>query len=163
MKFSVKRKDLLKILKKGKDCLDILEIAGGALSEKKASSLNILALAFIGDSVHTLYVRTKNVETHDALINELHRMTSGRVNARTQAADAERILPSLSEEEHDIYRRARNAKINTAAKNASIAEYKKATGLEAVIGYLYITGKEERLKALFGELYPEDAVARTKD
>ena len=90
-------------------------------------------------------------------------MTSGRVNARAQAADAERILPSLSEEEHDIYRRARNAKINTAAKNASIAEYKKATGLEAVIGYLYITGKEERLKALFRELYPEDAAARAKD
>ncbi len=142
--------------------MDILKISGGAVDEKKAASLNILALSFVGDSVHTLYVRTKNVETHDALINKLHILTAKRVSAKAQAADMERILPFLNEEEMDIYRRARNAKINTAAKNASIAEYKKATGLEAVIGYLYLTNKEERLKMLFNELYPEDEIDSAK-
>lgn len=116
--------------------------------EKDIREYNPVVLAFIGDAVHTLYVRESLARTTDYKANKLHKITSGEVKAAAQAEKADRIQSLLTEAEKDIYLRARNAHTGSSAKNASIGEYKKATGFEAVIGYLYLTGQNERLKEL---------------
>lgn len=108
--------------------------------------LNPINLAFIGDSVQTLYLRTKLVCSSDLKTGQLHKIVANEINATTQSRVAERLLDIFTEEELCIYKRARNSKINTSAKNASIIDYKKASGLEAVIGYLYLIGKNDRLE-----------------
>ena len=105
-----------------------------------------MALAFVGDAVHTLFVRTLVTEEHGAAhTGELHRMTTGAVAAGAQAAASDRIAPLFDETEADIFRRARNCRIQTSAKHAEPAEYRRASGLEAVFGILYLTGQTQRL------------------
>ena len=103
-----------------------------------------LTLAYIGDGVYDLMIRTLVVERGNCPANKLHRRTSDIVKASSQAKMIERILPILTEEETGIYRRGRNAKSYTVPKNATICEYQKATGLEALMGYLYLNGELER-------------------
>jgi len=123
--------------------------AGDVLSEKEARLLSPLALAFVGDAVQTLYVRRALVAGGKHAGGRLHRATAAVVKAVHQADVCDRlILPELSEAEADIYRRGRNHKNTTTAKNAGIVEYKKATGFEAVVGYLYLTGRTERLRRI---------------
>ncbi|MCR5357657.1 MAG: ribonuclease III [Lachnospiraceae bacterium] len=109
-----------------------------------------LALAFIGDSVFDLVVKTVLVEKANCPANVLHRKTSGIVKAQSQAEMAQWFLNNdmLSEEEQGIYRRGRNAKSPTTAKNASVSDYRMATGVEALIGYLYLKDRTERLVEL---------------
>ena len=83
--------------------------------------------------------------------NELHHRTSHIVKAHTQAEMAEKLLPVLTETENDIYRRGRNAKSPTMAKNATMSDYRKATGFEALMGYLYLTDQFERIVVLVKE------------
>lgn len=107
-----------------------------------------LTLAYIGDAIYDLVIRTVVVERANRPANSLHKMTIRYVNAKTQAQMIEALEPELSEEERAVYHRGRNAKSYTSAKNASIADYRKATGLEALLGYLYLQGEMDRLLAL---------------
>ncbi len=107
-----------------------------------------LTLAYIGDGVYDLLIRTVVVGRGNMRTDELHRRTSHIVKAQTQAAMAEALLPELTGEEAEIYRRGRNAKSYTMAKNATMADYRRATGFEALVGWLYLNGETERIVAL---------------
>lgn len=107
-----------------------------------------LALAYIGDAVFDLVIRTIVVEQGNTSANKLHRKTVGYVNARVQAQMIDALQDRLTKEEETVYHRGRNAKSYTTAKNASALEYRKATGLEALCGYLYLDGQQERLLEL---------------
>lgn len=124
---------------------------GKILTEKEARELNPLALAFVGDAVQSLYVRHRLIVAGDCKAAELHKMSSATVNAGEQSRLAEKVLDMLTEEEKSVYFRGRNGKSHHKAKNQTGADYRKATGLEAVFGYLYLTGNEERLLKLLGE------------
>ena len=103
-----------------------------------------LTLAYIGDGVFDLIIRTVVVDKGNTSPNELHRHTSSIVKAHTQALMAEALMEELTEEEHDVYRRGRNAKSFTTAKNATVADYRQATGFEALMGYLYLEDRFDR-------------------
>lgn len=107
-------------------------------------SYSPLTLAYIGDSIYDVIIRTVVVERGNRSAQALHKSTIKYVNAGTQAAMIEALLPVLTEEEKAVYHRGRNAKSYTTAKNASVADYRKATGMEALMGYLYLTNRMER-------------------
>lgn len=109
-----------------------------------------LALAYIGDAIYDLIIRTVIVERTNRQAGKMHREAVRYVNAGTQARMAEALEETLEEDEKAVYHRGRNAKPHTSAKNASLADYRKATGLEALFGYLYLQGKEERILTLIG-------------
>ena len=121
-----------------------------ALDKNQIQQMNPLVLAFVGDAVETLRVRTRFALEDTSKSHELHLKTAREINAHAQSVDAQKILPHLTEEEEAIYRRARNAKSHHHAKNYSEKDYRRASGLEAVLGYLYLAGEEERLEELFG-------------
>lgn len=110
-----------------------------------------LTLAYIGDGIFDLVIRSIVVGRGNTRANELHHRTSHIVKAHTQAEMAEKLLPVLTETENDIYRRGRNAKSPTMAKNATMSDYRKATGFEALMGYLYLTDQFERIVVLVKE------------
>ena len=104
-----------------------------------------LTLAYIGDAAYELVVRTFLVDQGNSRPDKLHRKASSMVKAAAQAAMAEALKDSLTEEELSVYRRGRKAKSPTMAKNASMSDYRKATGFEALMGYLYLKGEQKRL------------------
>ncbi len=104
-----------------------------------------LTLAYIGDSIYDLVIRTVVVERANRAANDLHKKTVKYVNATVQARMAEALQDVMTEEELAVYKRGRNAKSYTSAKNATIGDYRKATGLEALFGYLYLMDKMERV------------------
>ena len=118
------------------------------LSKNQARQLSPITLAFIGDAVYTLYVREKIVFFKDLKGADLNKKTSMQVKATSQSKFIDKIMPLLTEEEIDIFKRARNSKKNTRAKSASVVEYNKSTGFEALVGYLYVIGDIERLDFL---------------
>jgi len=107
-----------------------------------------LTLAYIGDAIYDLVIRTIVVERGNTSPNKLHKKTVQYVNARVQAKLIEGLFDELTKEEQEVYKRGRNAKSYTTAKNATVMEYRKATGLEALCGYLYLSGRQERLLLL---------------
>ena len=107
-----------------------------------------LTLAYIGDAVYDQIIRTVVVMRGNRSVNSLHKIVVGYVNARVQARMAEALEEELTEEEKVIYHRGRNAKSYTMAKNASVSEYRKATGLETLLGYLYLQNKMDRMLIL---------------
>lgn len=107
-----------------------------------------LVLAYIGDGIYDLVIRTIVVGKGNTRAGELHKRTSQIVKAHTQAEMMEILLPLLTEDEEAVYRRGRNAKSPTMAKNATMADYRKATGFEALMGYLYLKDEFERLVEL---------------
>ena len=107
-----------------------------------------LVLAMIGDSVQTLYVRSFIAKNFGVKVNKMNKLVSSVVSAGAQFVTFKKIEGSLSEDEQDIARRARNSHIHTKAKNFSYNEYIHATALEALFGYLYLTKKFERLNKL---------------
>ena len=107
-----------------------------------------LTLAYIGDGIYDLVIRSVVVARGNTRAGELHKSTSQIVKAHTQAQMMEALLPLLTEEEADIYRRGRNAKSPTMAKNATMSDYRKATGFEALMGWLYVKDEFERLVEL---------------
>lgn len=107
-----------------------------------------LALAFLGDSVHSLYVRTLAVKSGLSRSKELHNFANGYVNAASQAKLYEKIKDRLTEDECDVFRRASNSGHLQKPKHMSAKEYRIATGFEAVLGMLKWLGAEERLKEL---------------
>ena len=114
----------------------------------KAKNLSPVTLAFVGDAVYSLYVREKLVLSTDFGTGELQKLTSASVSAHGQSELLERIQPLFTEEEAEIFKRGRNAKKSTRSKNASVAEYNRSTGFEAVLGYLYLTGQYQRISQL---------------
>lgn len=117
-------------------------------AEKAPSQMAALTLAYIGDTVYDLFVRTLMLETRDAKVHELHLLSAKAVCAAGQAASFREIEPMLSEEELSVFRRGRNSHMGTVPKNAAITDYRTATGLEALMGFLYLSGRDERLTAL---------------
>lgn len=120
----------------------------GKLTKSQASQKNVLALAYIGDAVQSLYVRERVIVGHDMKPDQMHKQVSAMVNAGTQACLAEKVFSTLTEEEQDVYLRGRNATVAHRSKNQSGSDYRKATGLEALLGYLYLIGDETRLKEI---------------
>ena len=107
-----------------------------------------LTLAYIGDAIYDLVIRTIVVERGNTSPSKLHGKTVKYVSAVVQARMIDGLYEELTKEEQEIYRRGRNAKSYTTAKNATVMEYRKATGLEALCGYLYLLGRQERLLEL---------------
>ena len=107
-----------------------------------------LTLAYIGDGIFDLMIRSLVVGKGNTKASELHKRTSQIVKAKTQAEMIELLLPMLTEEEADVYRRGRNAKSPTMAKNATMSDYRKATGFEALMGYLYVKDELPRIVEL---------------
>lgn len=124
-------------------------LLSSALSEREARLKSPLALAFVGDTVWDLLVRQRLLLTR-AQVGALHRQAVRCVNAGAQAESASRVEPHLTPEEADIFRRGCNAHARHAApKNQDPFAYSRATGLEALFGYLYLTGQEQRIRELF--------------
>ena len=125
------------------------------LSKEEALMLSGLQLAYVGDSVHHLMVRASLIRK-PARVHEMHSRATERVKASAQAKALERLLPLLTQEETDIVHRGRNAHPRHAApKSATSGDYAGATGFEALLGFLWLTGDTERLNTLF-ELSQED-------
>lgn len=115
---------------------------------ERARQMNPVVLAFVGDAVYTLLIRGELALTHGMHTDGLNRLASERVCAHGQSDAVEAILPHLTEEEGEIFRRGRNAKKPTKSKNASPVDYARSTGFEALVGFLYLTGRRERLLEL---------------
>ena len=115
---------------------------------KDIRSFSPLTLAYIGDAVYEIVIRTIIVEKGNAPVNKLHHKASSLVKAVAQKEAMEKILPLLTKEEEAIYKRGRNAKSYTSAKNASVIDYRIATGFEALMGFLYLMGRNERMLEL---------------
>lgn len=133
------------------------------LPEVDIQTYSPLTLAYIGDAAYELIIRTYLVDLGNGRPVQLHKKASAMVKAATQAAMAEVLLPELTAEEKDAYRRGRNAKSGTMAKNATMADYRKATGFEALMGYLYLKGEQKRMidlvkKGLISQGFIKDAV-----
>lgn len=125
-------------------------IEKGGLKNSDVEMFNPLVLAFVGDSVYELYVRTLLVSHGSMQVAKLHKRSIAFVKAKSQAEILDEVIQAeLTEKEKDIVRRGRNAKSGTVPKNAELMDYKMATGLEALFGYLYLTGDIKRLLHLF--------------
>ena len=122
------------------------------LPSRDWSQYSPLTLAWIGDTVYDLIVRTVLLKRANMQTDKLHRMASALVNARAQAKRMEEILPSLTDRETSMFRRGRNASPSHTAKNAERSEYLEATGFECLIGYLYLERQYDRLLELVGPL-----------
>ncbi len=113
--------------------------------EQDVRAYSPLTLAYIGDGIYELVIRSVVVERANRSANDLHKKTVRYVKAETQAAIIQALSEELTADEEAVYKRGRNAKSYTTAKNASTGDYRKATGFEALIGYLYLTGQTDRL------------------
>ncbi len=118
------------------------------ISENRARELNPQVLAFVGDAVYTLFIRTMLVENMDGKSNSFHKQTTSRVKAEAQSKTIEKLFECMTENELYFYKRGRNVKTANSAKNAKVSDYRRATGFEALVGYLYLTGQNERLITL---------------
>lgn len=128
------------------DFLTVVEKYFGS-SKLKPEQYSSLGLAYIGDGVYDLIIRTIVIDLGNGKVKNFHRLTSSVVKAESQAKLVKVIIEQLTEEELAIYRHGRNAKSATSAKNASIVDYRLATGFEALLGYLYL--KHQMDRALF--------------
>ena len=125
------------------------------MARAEINQISALGLAHCGDAVFELLVRTWLCAHGGVKARDLHRATVAYVSAPAQAARMERMLPLLTEEEQDLYRRGRNAHVRGIPKNATHEQYSKATGLEYLFGSLYLMGRRERIDQLF-QLTMED-------
>lgn len=112
----------------------------------KAGDYSALGQAYVGDAVYDVIIRTLMMKDKNYKVNELHRMTSEIVKAESQSRAVKALSAGfLTEEENAVYRRGRNANAQTRAKNASAGAYRHATGYEALLGYLYMSGRTDRI------------------
>lgn len=118
------------------------------LPHRDIRSYSPLALAYIGDAVYDLLIRTEIVAKGNCQVNKYHRQVSEIVKAQAQSQLIQSLMEELTEEERDVYHRGRNANSYTKAKNASMGDYHRATGFEALIGYLYLTEQYARIAEL---------------
>ena len=120
------------------------------MQKEEVLQIHPVALAFVGDAVYSLYVREKLVKSGEDKPAVYQKAAARAVSARGQNDLLQNIEALFTIEEADIFRRARNAKKGSKAKSASVAEYNRSTGIEAVIGYLYLTNQFERINRLLG-------------
>lgn len=120
------------------------------LKEVEAREYSPLALAYLGDAVYELAIRTFVMNHGNTQVNKMHKKTAGLVRAEAQANFYKVLEEELTEEEKAVYRRGRNAKSVTMAKHATMKDYRMATGFEALMGYLYLTEQMERMAELLG-------------
>ena len=113
------------------------------------NKISMLGLAHVGDAVYELLYRSKLCTDGHTAVAEMHRMTVAFVRAEAQAGAAAKLLPVLTPDESSVYKRGRNAKVNSVPHNADIGQYHAATGLEALFGWLYLLGRTERINELF--------------
>ena len=130
-----------------KNIQDLLVSAGEEMKHKP-NEYSPLALAYIGDAVYEIFIRTYVLNKGNAPVNKFHKASRELVRAHAQAQIYHIIEKYLNEEEQDVLRRGRNAKSISSPKNGDISEYRHATGLEALIGYLYLQGNIERINEL---------------
>ncbi len=121
------------------------------LTAREAVQISPVTLAFVGDSVYSLYVRERLTLEVGGKSAQLQKVAAQIVSAKGQSSFLENVEPLFTEEEADIFRRAKNAKKGSKSKSASQLEYNRSTGLEAVLGFLYLTGRDERIKTLLKE------------
>ena len=127
-----------------------------ALPGRDPRQLSPLVLAYVGDTVYDLYVRTRLILSTDATAHGLHMRAARLVCAGAQAAAVRPILDRLTEEELAVYKRGRNSHMGTVPKHAAIQDYRAATGLEALLGYLYLGGQDARLTELMALLMKDE-------
>ena len=111
-------------------------------------SYSPLPLAYMGDAVYEVLIRTRVMNRGSMQVNKMHKKSASLVKAEAQARMIQALQEELTEEETAVYKRGRNAHSASSAKNASIRDYRMATGFEALVGYLYLTGQYERLLKL---------------
>lgn len=132
-----------------------------SLKELSLQQVQPLTLAYIGDAAYEMVIRTIEISKGDRPIKKIHQNSVLLVKADTQSRMVDIMLPILTEEEEAVYKRGRNAKAETKAKNASIGDYRRATGFEALMGYLYLAGKTDRMveivKFCLDEMQKEDS------
>ncbi len=119
-------------------------------------NLSPLTLAFMGDTVFDMFVREQLICQANRPVNALHSSATRLVKASAQSKAMDKIMPMLTEKEITVFKRGRNAHTNHRAKNASEGDYHRATGLEALFGYLYLKGEIERLRELFEVISQEN-------
>ncbi len=118
------------------------------MEESRLRTYSPQTFAFLGDAVYSMYMRDYVVRTANCPAKKLHSKTIKYVSAPAQARAIDALESTLSEEEKDVYRRGYNTKTANSAKNATLEDYHKATGLEALIGYLHLKGDEDRVREL---------------
>lgn len=126
------------------DFLNYLDVKMN-LDEVDLREYSPLVLAYIGDDIYDLVIRTMLVKRQNCQVQKLHKRASALVKAQKQAEMIEKLMPYLTEDEIRIYKRGRNAKSYSKAKNASTLDYRKATGFEALMGYLYLKKDMKRI------------------
>ena len=129
---------------------DIFKAIGNDSSIRSGdlNTFSPLVLAYVGDAVHELYIRTLLLSQGNAPVHKLHKRSIAYVKAKAQSDTIHKLMEFLTAEEQDIVKRGRNAKSGTIPKNADVTEYKYATGFETLLGYLYIKGDCTRLLEL---------------
>ena len=126
------------------------------LTKNEARQISPVTLAFLGDAVYSLYVRERLTVENGGKAADLQRVASKVVSAQGQSEFLEKLFPLFTEEEADVFRRGKNAKKATKSKSASNLEYSRSTGFEAVLGYLYLIGEEDRIKELLNASEEKD-------
>ena len=121
------------------------------IDEMTVRNMSPVSLAFVGDAVYSLYIRTFYTKNSTAKAGELHKLASQMVKAEAQSNTMAQIEEFLTEDEIYIFKRGRNAKTTNSAKNATLIQYKRATGFETLIGYLFLIGNLTRLEELLNK------------
>ena len=124
--------------------------------DKSVNTYSPLVLAYIGDAVYEIYVREHIVKEGNRRVNDLNKEARAFVSAKGQSKALEILTPMFTEEESEIFRRGRNANSQTMSKHASVSEYRHATGLEAVMGYLHLLGRHERIRELMQAIFENE-------
>ena len=119
---------------------------------RDVNAMSMLGLAHMGDGVYELLVRAMLCAQGHKQVADLHRLTVSFVNAQAQAKAVKKILDELTPEELEVYKRGRNARVNTVPQHANLGEYHAATGLEALFGWLYLLGRRARICELFARI-----------
>ena len=122
------------------------------MEERDVNAISMLGLAHVGDGVYELMTRAMLCAAGHTQVKDLHRLTVSRVNAPAQAEAMARIADMLTPGEAAVYKRGRNARVNSVPQHADLAQYHAATGLEALFGWLYLQGMTDRLNELFGKI-----------
>lgn len=125
------------------------------MTPQQVNRISVLGLAHVGDGVYELLTRTYLCSKGVTAVQDMHRKTVSMVNAPAQAAAMEKLLPLLTQEEAAVYKRGRNAHVNSVPQHAALSQYHAATGLEALFGWLYLQGETDRINRLYAAITEE--------
>lgn len=136
--------------------MDELPLFGKTYTKSYLKDCNILSLSFVGDAIHTFYIRDRVFSISPYKNNELHKDASSFCKAEAQAKLTEKLYEMLDEDEIFIYKKAKHSRVNSIPKNCDAYTYHLATAFEAVIGYIYLLGNQNRVLELLNALYIDD-------